>query len=595
MSAPPAIEEIAPHFPELEILELLGYGAMGAVYKARQPQLERMVAIKILSHELSHDPAFVERFNREAKMLARLSHPNIVAIHDFGTAGPYCYLRMELVDGVNLRQAMETGGFKPGEALRDIKPENVLIDAKGRAKIADFGIAKMIGIDTPNNFTLTLQGSILGTPHYMAPEQIETPGDVDQRADIYSLGVVLYEMLTGELPIGRFDLPSQKTAMDARIDEIVLRTLAKERKARFQSAGEVGTHVASITANPQAPGAIPTGDGSGMARFSILSAILTGVSIPLIFVFFMVWTMPLQAPESAEQLAESASFKLIPTVLLTTVGFFAAVGGLILGAVGIGDVRKSGGRKSGLGLAMFAALAWPSIITVVLHLNFRIASSPMDGPAPLVMIIYTILHFVTLLLAGFFMTRGLWRWAAGVETKDGQRRFPQIWGTLGLVVALLCFGPVLGSIMSSAHSFGGESSAASQLSVEPKWSLPEPQSSIMFDLPPGRRADLTLKIYEGKSVRLGSVITEEGFRYQIKLGTIGHRHDASKSEQGIAVWIVPTNFGGSISGLGDIDKWEFKPFDNLDIISKGFGKTSVYVAEHPEHGSLYLDIDIRRP
>jgi serine/threonine protein kinase len=103
LSAPPPIAEIAPHFPDLEILELIGAGGMGAVYKARQPHLDRTVALKILSHDLAQDPAFVERFNREAKVLGRLSHPNIVAVFDFGTTGPYCYLLMEYVDGVNLR------------------------------------------------------------------------------------------------------------------------------------------------------------------------------------------------------------------------------------------------------------------------------------------------------------------------------------------------------------------------------------------------------------------------------------------------------------------------------------------------------------
>jgi serine/threonine protein kinase len=271
-SPPPSVAEIAPHFPELEILELLGAGGMGAVYKVRQPQLDRTVALKLLSRQLAQDPAFVERFNREAKVLARLSHPNIVAVFDFGTAGPYCYLLMEYVDGVNLRQAMRTGGFTPAEALtliqdvcaalqfaheegilhRDIKPENILIDAKGRVKIADFGIAKLVGGGAAADVTLTLQGSILGSPHYMAPEQIETPGDVDQRADIYSLGVVLYEMLTGELPIGRFALPSEKAAMDARIDDIVLRTLAKERELRYQTVDELKTGFEGI-GNPAAP------------------------------------------------------------------------------------------------------------------------------------------------------------------------------------------------------------------------------------------------------------------------------------------------------------------------------------------------------
>ena len=115
--APPSIEEISPHFPDLEILELIGVGGMGAVYKARQRNLDRIVALKILSSQLAKDPAFVERFNREARVLARLSHPHIVGVFEFGSDGAYCYLLMEYIDGVNLRQAMRTGGFTPNEAL----------------------------------------------------------------------------------------------------------------------------------------------------------------------------------------------------------------------------------------------------------------------------------------------------------------------------------------------------------------------------------------------------------------------------------------------------------------------------------------------
>ena len=284
-SAPPKHEELAAAFPQLEILELIGEGGMGFVFKARQPKIERLVALKILPSSLAADPAFAERFTREGRMLARLNHPNIVTLHDFGQAGGFFYLLMEFVDGVNLRQAMKVGRFTPAQALaivpkicealqfahnegilhRDIKPENILLDSKGRVKIADFGIAKLLeagdsplgqpeltGSAHPANLTET--GKVLGTPQYMAPEQIEHPQDVDQRADIYSLGVVFYEMLTGELPIGRFAPPSEKSAVDARVDEVVLRTLEKERERRQQSAGEVKTQVETITgASPGAP------------------------------------------------------------------------------------------------------------------------------------------------------------------------------------------------------------------------------------------------------------------------------------------------------------------------------------------------------
>ncbi|MGZ4965495.1 MAG: serine/threonine-protein kinase, partial [Limisphaerales bacterium] len=182
---------------------------------------------------------------------------------------------MEFVDGVNLRQAMKLGRFTPAQALdivpkicdalhfahnegilhRDIKPENILLDSRGRVKIADFGIAKILGADTstetipeaPQQQHLT---GVVGTPNYMAPEQRERPSDVDQRADIYSLGVVFYEMLTGELPVGQFARPSQKSLVDPRVDDVVLRTLEKERERRQNTADEVKTQVTKITNEP---------------------------------------------------------------------------------------------------------------------------------------------------------------------------------------------------------------------------------------------------------------------------------------------------------------------------------------------------------
>ena len=262
----PSLAQLAAVFPQLELLELIGRGGMGFVFKARQPSLDRVVALKLLPETLAADPHFAERFNREARFLAKLNHPNIVAVHDFGQAGGFYYLVMEYVDGLNLRQAMRAGRFSPGEALaivpkicealqyaheqgvlhRDIKPENLLLDTRGRIKIADFGIAKLIG-EEQASVTLTGTGASLGTPHYMAPEQLENPGQVDHRADIYSLGVVFYEMLTGELPIGRFGPPSSRATLDARIDEIVMRALARERELRQKDAREMQTQVETVS------------------------------------------------------------------------------------------------------------------------------------------------------------------------------------------------------------------------------------------------------------------------------------------------------------------------------------------------------------
>jgi len=270
--SPPEPAELAEQFPQLEILKLLGQGGMGAVYKASQTALDRPVALKILPPEVGQDPAFAERFAREARAMARLNHPHIVSVYDFGkTPGGLYYFVMEFVDGTDLRHVIRSGEVSPKEALaivpqicealqyaheegivhRDIKPENVLLDKKGRVKIADFGLAKLL--DRPATpYTLTDPAQRMGTPHYMAPEQVEHPHDVDHRADIYSLGVVFYEMLTGELPLGRFPPPSRKVHVDVRLDEVVLKTLEKEPELRYQQASQVKTDVESISSSPRA-------------------------------------------------------------------------------------------------------------------------------------------------------------------------------------------------------------------------------------------------------------------------------------------------------------------------------------------------------
>ena len=294
----PEPAELAASFPQFEILELVGQGGMGTVYKVRQRSLDRIAALKILSLDARADPAFEERFVRESRTLAQLNHPNIVTVFDCGKVGSLFYLVMEYVDGVNLREALRDGALGPADSLevirqicdalqyahdqgvvhRDIKPENILLDGRGRVQIADFGLAKLLG-RTPIDISLTATNQILGTYRYMAPEQIERPLSVDHRADIYSLGVVLYELLTGELPLGRFALPSERGTIDAGLDRVVLRALERDPARRYQHASELKTDVTPVSSEPAIPTpAAPAAPVMTLQFWAVLDSSLTNAT-----------------------------------------------------------------------------------------------------------------------------------------------------------------------------------------------------------------------------------------------------------------------------------------------------------------------------
>ncbi|MBE2285349.1 MAG: SUMF1/EgtB/PvdO family nonheme iron enzyme [Prosthecobacter sp.] len=270
-AAVPLPEDLGPHFPNYEILRILGRGGMGAVYLARQTSLNRLVAIKILPAELDDgENNFTQRFKNEAQAMAQLSHPGIVAVYDFGqTTSGLLFIVMEYIDGTDVALMVTRQGRLPSahamaitahvcDALayahgkgiihRDIKPSNIMIGNDGVVKVADFGLAKMSQAASSG---LTQSGMVMGTLHFMAPEALMLGSEVDQRADIYAVGVMLYQMLTGKLPQGLFEMPSlQVKGLDPRYDQIVAKALREDRDLRYPDANAMRHDLDAILTQP---------------------------------------------------------------------------------------------------------------------------------------------------------------------------------------------------------------------------------------------------------------------------------------------------------------------------------------------------------
>jgi serine/threonine protein kinase len=258
--------ELAPLFPGYDIEGLIATGGMGAVYQALQRSLDRTVAIKILPQEFSQDEAFCTIFEAEAKAMAKLNHPNLIGVYDFGEVAGMLYIIMEYVPGQSVFHSANGVAIDPTEVVRlvtgichglahahengvihrDIKPSNILLDLEARPKIGDFGLARNTG-------QMVQEGEeIFGTPHYTAPEVVNAPQSVDHRADIFSLGVLLHELLTGRLPADDPRPPSVISRCSPRFDAIVRRATEELPARRYNSAMEMANDLQAIATTPGA-------------------------------------------------------------------------------------------------------------------------------------------------------------------------------------------------------------------------------------------------------------------------------------------------------------------------------------------------------
>ncbi len=296
---PPSPAEMQALLPQFLFLSLIGRGGMGAVYKATQISLNRPAAIKVLPANLmvDADANFAARFRQESQTMAKLNHPGIVSVHESGEAGGLLYIVMEFVDGTDVAKMIQREGklapefairfliqvcdalhyaHQRGVIHRDIKPANLLITREAQVKIADFGLAKH---NDETLVGLTKTNVAIGTPDFLAPEAWVPNTPLDARADLYSLGVTLYQMLTGEVPRGLWKMPSVKVGVDPRFDAIIDRAMQPEREARYQSSAELRLDLEQIQTAPARRSSVSSAAKSPIRRRLIATAVIAQLLI----------------------------------------------------------------------------------------------------------------------------------------------------------------------------------------------------------------------------------------------------------------------------------------------------------------------------
>lgn len=323
------------HYGRYRIVEELGKGAMGVVYKAHDPQIDRMIALKVLRSDRVTSEAFVARFLKEARAIGRLSHPHIVTIYDAGEDQGTIYIAMEYLEGVPLNEVIRNDrpdaargidlarrialtldyAHRQGIVHRDIKPSNILITAEGQVKLTDFGIAR---IEEAAAGQETQAGEILGTPLYMSPEQVMGQS-VDGRSDLFSLGVILYEMVVGRRPFsgdsiaaifhaitrGTPEAPEQVDPfLPKSLSGLILKSLAKDPADRFQTGEQMAAALAEALAALKAPTGKTEAPRQRATSRRLVPAL--GLLLVVLLVAGGYWAMGRQASTSAVDRAASA-------------------------------------------------------------------------------------------------------------------------------------------------------------------------------------------------------------------------------------------------------------------------------------------------